>query len=338
MTSRWWARIARRAHGGRRVLGVAAALSALSMAPSASAQAAAAEALFDQGRAAMEKNDFETACKRFRESDRLDPAPGTRLNLADCEEKRGRLATAWELFRSAIGDLPESDERRAVAQERVSALEPRVPRLVIRLAKRAPAGTRVTFAGATFSEGSFGVPLPVDPGEHELIVTAAGHRESRLKIRLKEGDRKTFEVAPREPAGAGPDQGAPPSGARAVRPEGAAPAPAGGDTRTLGFIVGGVGIAALAGAGVTGAMTLSAQSTNENNCFPGEGYCNQEGKDAASSGATFGALTTGLLVAGIAGVGLGGYFVFTSGDGRELAAVAPRVDRAGGSLSLVRRW
>ena len=55
---------------------------------------AAAEALFEQARAAMAAGSYELACARFRDSDRLDPAIGTRFNLADCEEKRGRVATA----------------------------------------------------------------------------------------------------------------------------------------------------------------------------------------------------------------------------------------------------
>jgi hypothetical protein len=55
---------------------------------------AAAEALFEQARAAMAAGSYDIACARFRDSDKLDPAVGTRFNLADCEERRGRVATA----------------------------------------------------------------------------------------------------------------------------------------------------------------------------------------------------------------------------------------------------
>src|SRR5262249_55537702 len=47
---------------------------------------AAAEALFRQGRQAMEAKDFATACPKFAESQRLDPAVGTLMNWATCEE------------------------------------------------------------------------------------------------------------------------------------------------------------------------------------------------------------------------------------------------------------
>src|SRR5450755_3617279 len=70
---------------------------------------AAAEALFRDGRAAAQRGDWETACPKLRESQRLDPAAGTLLNLADCEEHRGKVATAWQLFRQVVDSLPAND-------------------------------------------------------------------------------------------------------------------------------------------------------------------------------------------------------------------------------------
>src|SRR4051812_11420178 len=101
----------------------------LAAAGPAHAQEAAADALFDSARTALAKGDFERACEQFRASDKLDPAPGTELNLADCEEKRGRLASAWELFRTVEEKLSANDERLPVAHGRALALEARVPRL-----------------------------------------------------------------------------------------------------------------------------------------------------------------------------------------------------------------
>src|SRR5882724_4922471 len=96
---------------------------------------AAAEALFRQGRAAAQSQDFSTACAKFRESNRLDPAVGTVFNIADCEEKLGRLATSWTLFQEVVQRLPPADNRRAIAEQRAGKLEPRVPKLSIRLAR-----------------------------------------------------------------------------------------------------------------------------------------------------------------------------------------------------------
>src|SRR5450432_676614 len=95
---------------------------------------AAAEELFRQGRAASQKKDFTTACAKFRESNRLDPAVGTVFNIADCEEKLGRLATSWTMFQEVVQRLSADDNRRAIAEQRARALESRVPKLSIRLA------------------------------------------------------------------------------------------------------------------------------------------------------------------------------------------------------------
>src|SRR5262245_61414545 len=72
---------------------------------------AAAEALFQAGREAMDARDYKTACERFEESHRLEPTAGALLNLANCREKLGELATAWQRFQEAIQKLPAGDNR-----------------------------------------------------------------------------------------------------------------------------------------------------------------------------------------------------------------------------------
>src|SRR5262249_46236771 len=57
-------------------------------------QAAMAEKLFDEARQLMLGHTYDEACAKFAESERLDPAAGTLLNLAVCHEAQGRTATA----------------------------------------------------------------------------------------------------------------------------------------------------------------------------------------------------------------------------------------------------
>ena len=74
-------------------------------APSVLAQGrdpAAAEALFTEGRKAFDAGDYRIACARFAESQRLDPAVGTLINLAACNEKLDNLALAWETWQQAL--------------------------------------------------------------------------------------------------------------------------------------------------------------------------------------------------------------------------------------------
>src|SRR5262245_20973343 len=63
-----------------------------------SSDAAAARALFAEGRKLLDEGKFNEACPKFQESLRLKPGIGTRFNLADCWEKSGRTASAWGEF------------------------------------------------------------------------------------------------------------------------------------------------------------------------------------------------------------------------------------------------
>ncbi len=130
---------------------------------SAWAQAPAAEALFEQGRQAMARGDYVLACARFAASDAVEPGAGVRANLAACEERRGRIASAWAAWKSALSRLPPGDERAAKAQAHIDALASRLPYVVLELAPNADRGTTVSENGtAVGGAGLYGVSLPWD--------------------------------------------------------------------------------------------------------------------------------------------------------------------------------
>lgn len=163
------------------------------------ARGAAAEALFESGHEAMSKGDYDTACARFAESNRLDPAVGSLLNLAVCEEKRGRLATSWLLFKRVMNDLPAGDDRYPIAQRRASALRPRVPHVTLKLSSEAPKQTTVKYGTVVLGQASFEVPLPFDPGEHKLLVGAPEREPRSYTVVLSEGETKVLTVGPGDP-------------------------------------------------------------------------------------------------------------------------------------------
>lgn len=298
-------------------------LASMLLAPAALAgDAASAEALFVQGRAAADKGDHATACAKFAESNRLDPAPGTVFNLGDCSEKLGKLATAWQYFREVAQRLPANDERVAIAVARAAKLERRVPKLTVRLATTAPAGTVVSRDGNDLGAASLGVALPLDPGEHRVEVRAPGHAVSTTTLSLAEGAERAVDV----------DVG--PPDALVV---GAAPrAPAGGGgRRTAGWVAVGVGGVAFTVGAITGVMVLGKKSTVDANC-DADRRCNQQGADAADAGRSLGAVSGAGLVLGVVGLGVGGYLLATTP--RREAAVAPWFDGRSGGLSLARRF
>ncbi|MEP7053559.1 MAG: hypothetical protein ABJB12_24565 [Pseudomonadota bacterium] len=308
-------------------------LTMLAAAGRAHAQEAAADALFDSARAAMAKGDFERACEQFKASDKLDPASGTELNLADCEEKRGRLAGAWELFRTVEEKLSANDERLPVAHARAQALQGRVPRLTVRLAPGAPPSSTFREGGVEFDAATFGLPLPMDPGAHELLVSAPGFVPRLFSLRLAEGESRELTVLPGAPLKQVQPAAVPlPSSTPRESSSGRA------GTRTLGFALGGVGIGGVSVGAVAGVLMLGQKNAVNDECHPDKS-CTKAGLAAAHSAHTLQAVSNVGWVVGAAALGAGAYLLLTSNTrDKPSTTLALAPTPTGGQLSLNRSW
>jgi len=90
----------------------------------------AARGHFQQGFALNEQGRCNEALPYFFESIRLDRQPNTLIDLADCEEKIGKLDAASAHF-SEARDLAYSqglEPQRAIAEQRLQAIDKRLPR------------------------------------------------------------------------------------------------------------------------------------------------------------------------------------------------------------------
>lgn len=158
---------------------------------------AMAEQLFVQGRQLMADGDFAAACPKFAASLELDATLGTRLNLARCYEKLGKLTSAWARYRgSAELAAKVGDERRAdYARDRARALEPRLPRLVIKVpALDGVTGFRVTRNGVPVDPALFHDAIFVDPGMHRVDAVADDHEVFTLHVPAVEGQGIVVEI------------------------------------------------------------------------------------------------------------------------------------------------
>jgi hypothetical protein len=279
---------------------------------------AAADALFRQAREALSKGDYATACPKFAESQRLDPAAGTLMNIAECEEHSGALGSALEHWREAADQLSTSpDDRLELAHRHIADLEPRVPRLTIRLERRAPPDTKVTRDGVELGSASLGAPLPVNPGRHTVVATAPGRAAATKTVTLAEAQVLDLVVAP---------------GAPVVKQE-----PGSSGWRTVGWVAGGVGLAALGAAAVTGVIVMDENSIVERDC-PSK-QCSQSGLNAATTGKTLLVVNAIAWVVGVVGVGGGVALLLTTPAGDEPSTrIAPTASASGGGLSIVRSF
>jgi hypothetical protein len=273
----------------------------------------AADALLKRGTAAMKSGELEAACPAIAESQRLDPRPTTLFTLAECEAKRGHIATAAAHYAELLSTTEQPaelrarhEDRRKLATAKLAELEPRIPKLTLRLAASVPAGTEVRRDGATVGAASLGVALPVDPGDHEIVTRAPDGRERRTLVTLQPGDVHTVELGLQADAPTSPPT--PLAAPRAERVR--APDDPAAGTRTAAYVVLGGSTIALGFGAVTGAMALGKKSTVSSHCV--DVVCDSEGKSAADSGKSLALFSTIGFGVGLVGAGVGTYLLMSS--------------------------
>src|SRR4051812_30487974 len=150
-----------------------AQLSASAASAQEASDKAAAEALYQLAERAMAAGKYAEACPKFEASAKLDPGVGTLLFLGDCQEKLGKLASAWATFREAkaLASSRGDSERSALAELRATALQPRLSHITYNVdAHNDMPGFELRRNGLSISSGSWGVVLPSDAGRFELAA------------------------------------------------------------------------------------------------------------------------------------------------------------------------
>lgn len=277
-------------------------------------EAATADRLFEEGRNLLEQGDYAAACPKLRASYGMDPAVGSLLALALCEERAGRIATATALYRDVVvrARAQKDADREQAARARIDALAPEVPRL--RVVAGQPVATSPGLQWYVDGDRHEALVLetgaPFDPGPHLVEVRDAGGRSRRVEVELRRGASQTVTIDGWESA----PPGSPPRVAVAA-PSSSAPAePAPpsrgglGSVQTAGLVVGGVGLVGLAIGTVFGVLALGdtdgldARGTCDD--VPDFDACAAD-YDAAQRDATIS--TVGLVAGGVltaAGVGM----------------------------------
>lgn len=162
-------------------------LASVAVLPSvARADASRAEALFREGRALLDAKRFDEACPKLAEAQKQEPGAGTLLALALCHEGQGKTATAWsELNQAAvIGKGVGRNDLAAAAQKRAQLMEPQLAKLVVRMPRTEDVEYDVKCDGDPVEAKALGTPLPVDPGEHRIDVSAKGKVSRSYAVRL----------------------------------------------------------------------------------------------------------------------------------------------------------
>jgi len=165
---------------------VAVVLIAWSVTAQAQSAGAQAEVLFRQGRELLAAGKTAEACSAFAESQKLEPAVTTLLNLAGCREKNNQLASAWGLFLEAERQTRGGDPQlHGVAHDRAQKLESRLSTLTIALAAGAKVdGLVVMRNGEVVDAATLSKALPIDGGTYTIAAHAPGKRDWSTTVTL----------------------------------------------------------------------------------------------------------------------------------------------------------
>jgi hypothetical protein len=285
---------------------------------------AKAQSLFVEGRAAMERGDFPAACARFTASLALMTRASTLLNLAQCETHEGQLVNAARHSNQGIDLLPADDERLAISKERAAAVARRLAHLTVKLTASAPPGTRVELDGVDTKVSALLGGLPANPGRHVIVLAVPGQADQRSTVDLAEGDVRTVTLTILEIAAVAPPTPAVTAASR------------GSSKRTVGFILGGIGVAGFIGAGVTGGLLISKHSAINSACP--DKHCSAEGLALIESTKPLNVVNAVAWGVGLAGLAGGVVLVVLGRNDDTATAIAPTALAGGGGLSVTQTF
>ena len=282
-----------------------------------------AQSLFEEGRLLMAAKRYSEACPKLVESQRLDPAGGTLLNVAICHELEGRLGTAFLEMNAALAQARKDgrQDRADVASTHLASIAERVPRLTIRVSPpQDEEGLEVFLDGTVIRRPAWNVATIVDPGAHVVDARApSASTPFRMTVDIREREQRTVEVVfARGPASAPLSMGVPEAPS-------ATPPPLRRNPAQLAALI--VGLGGLVVAGNAGLGWLWSAYERGKECIEERGYCSAAGLAAADRERTFGWVA---LIAG--GIGIGGLVTALILPKRVAATASPT--RGGAALSL----
>jgi hypothetical protein len=312
----------------------ALAFSLAGAAPAWGQDAARAEETFQAGHALLAEGKYGEACPKFEESQSQDPASGTLLALAYCQEHSGLLASSWLSYVAAahLAAREGHSERQTAAQERAKAMTERYSTLTVVVPEelgKLP-GLRVLRDGTELERAAFATPLPLDGGTHVIEAVAPGRIGWRGTVTLRqEADHKSMTLPILEESAVSPSPAPAPIKSADTPPN---------RQRQAGLALAiGSGVA-LAFGGVFGVLAIT-----RNNASNEDGHCDARGCDAqgmelrtsaqsAARVSTWSFITAGALAAGSVALYL------TSSDSSASTRIESDFTRGNARLTLTRSF
>ncbi len=253
----------------------------------------AARRHFRLGQAHYENGEFAEAATEFDEAYRLSQRPQLLYNIYVSYRDAGDLPHAAEALRTYLQLVPDA-ENGAQLRARLASME----RLLT------SHGTTTTGSGASgdATTGTSGDATSTASSGDATSTTASTGDTSSSAGSTGDASASTSSVS-----------GDTTSGTTSRSPSSSASG--GFGSSPVGWIVGGVGAAAIVAGIVTGVMALDAQSSLDAMCGPDRRSCPPGFESQRSTGQSLGAATDGLLIGGGVALATGVVLLFLLTDG-----------------------
>jgi hypothetical protein len=164
------------------------------------ADKAAARLAATQGIELYREQRYAEALARLQSAQALFHAPVHLLYIARCQQAMGQWVEAAETYRTLRRETLPADAAPAAlsavrdGEQELKELEPRVPRLLIRVSPDDVPGLKVTLGDEVLSPAALGVERPQNPGAVRLLVEAEGHQPAEQLLELAPGQSVPLEV------------------------------------------------------------------------------------------------------------------------------------------------
>ena len=306
---------------GRAALGVGIVAATLAASGGARAQTKQeldeARKQFQEGMALSAANNCSAALTKFRAVANVKMTANVAFNIAECEERLGKLVSALGNYRLAASQAqgdPKSKDVASRVADRIDALEVRIPRLTIKRGKGADIAS-IELDGSELGASQLSAATPVDPGSHTVVAKIGDKVYAQDKVILVEKESKTFEVkinAPVAKIEKAPvdepkiDPVVPPPPAKSKVPA------------IVAISVGGVGVIL----GATFMVLRGGALSDLDVACGGDTSCPPSAQPTADKGRLFTGLAEGAFVLGAVGIATGIVLLATNGPAKPKSSAA----------------
>lgn len=164
----------------------AAATPAPPLAPAPPATSEGAREHFRRGEAAYQKGNYPLAIEEWTTAYNADPRPRIQYNVYQAHERLGQLGEAVEALQRYLSTADPDDPYYADATARMAALQQRLQATGIRLVGGVD-GASINISGHDWGRLPRPDRVPVQPGNHRVIVKLEGYRDFTSNVIVPAG-------------------------------------------------------------------------------------------------------------------------------------------------------